>query len=120
GWLRIRDEPMVVVEGESGRSVHGVMFDVTRERTAELELQASWRERQQVVLSLHRLQAAATPEDTAAAICIEVGRIRYVDMVSILVFEPDGSVVPIAGQLPPGSPVVIGHPLPTARAAYLR
>ena len=47
-------------------------------------------------------------------------RIRHVDMVSILVFEPDGSVVPIAGRLPLDAPVTVGHPLPAARAAYLR
>lgn len=119
-WLRIRDEAIVVDDADGRRSVHGVMFDVTRERTTELALQAAWRERQEVVKSLHRLQAAATPEETAEAICAEVARIRHVEMVSILVFEADGSVVPIAGHLPPGSPVVVGHPLPAARAAYLR
>jgi PAS domain S-box-containing protein len=119
-WLRIRDEAIVVKEPEGGRSVHGVMFDVTRERTTELELRASFRERQQVVQSLHRLQAAASPEETATAICTEVARIRHVDMVSVLVFEPDGSVVPIAGRLPLDAPVTVGHPLPVARAAYLR
>jgi PAS domain S-box-containing protein len=119
-WLRIRDEAIVVNEPEGGRSVHGVMFDVTRERTTELALRASFRERQQVVQSLHRLQAADTPEDTAAAICVEVARIRHIDMVSVLVFEPDGSVVPIAGRLPPDAPVTVGHPLPASRAAYLR
>ena len=119
-WLRIRDEAIVVQEPDGGRSVHGVMFDVTRERATEMELRASWRERQQVVQSLHRLQAADTPEETATAICAEVGRIRHIDMVSVLVFEPDGSVVPIAGRLPPDAPVSVGHPLPAARAAYLR
>jgi len=119
-WLRMRDEGIVVKEPEGGRSVHGVMFDVTRERTTELELRASFRERQQVVQSLHRLQAAATPEETATAICTEVARIKHVDMVSILVFEADGSVVPIAGRLPLDAPVTVGHPLPAARAAYLR
>jgi PAS domain S-box-containing protein len=119
-WLRIRDEAIVVNEPEGGKSVHGVMFDVTRERTTELALQASWRERQQVVDSLHRLQAAATPEETAAAICTEVARIRHIDMVAVLVFEADGSVVPIAGRLPPDAPITIGHALPPARATYLR
>jgi PAS domain S-box-containing protein len=119
-WLRIRDEAIVVNEPEGGKSVHGVMFDVTRERTTELALQASWRERQQVVDSLHRLQAAATPEETAAAICTEVARIRHIDMVAVLVFEADGAVVPIAGRLPPDAPITVGHPLPAARATYLR
>jgi two-component system, NarL family, sensor histidine kinase UhpB len=119
-WLRIRDEAIVVQEPDGGRSLHGVMFDVTRERTTELALRASWRERQQVVESLHRLQAAGSPEETAMAICTEVARIRHVDMASILVFEPDGSVMPIAGILPPDAPVSVGHPLPAARAAYLR
>src|SRR5438552_3182546 len=41
-------------------------------------------------------------------------------MGSVLIFEPDGSVVPIAGRLPPDAPVTVGHPLPAARAAYLR
>ena len=119
-WLRMRDEGIVVTEAEGRRSVHGVMFDVTRERTTELELRASFRERQQVVQSLHRLQAAATPEETATAICTEVARIKHIDMVSILVFEADGSVVPIAGWLPLNAPVTVGQPLPAARAAYLR
>ena len=45
------------------------------------------------------------------AICLEVARIRHVDMVSVLIFEPDGSVVPIAGRLPPDAPVTVGQNL---------
>jgi PAS domain S-box-containing protein len=119
-WIRIRDEAMVVRDRDGGFSIHGVMFDVTRERTTELELRASWRERQRVAQSLHQLEALSTPEETATAICGEVARIRHVDMASILVFEPDGAVVPIGGRLPTGAPIEVGEPLPAKRAAYLR
>jgi PAS domain S-box-containing protein len=119
-WIRIRDEAIVVSDADGGSSIHGVMFDVTRERTTELELRASWRERQRVAQSLHQLEALGTPEETAAAIVAEVSRIRHVDMVSVLIFEPDGTVVPLAGHLPSGAPVEVGQPLPAARAAYLR
>jgi PAS domain S-box-containing protein len=119
-WLRIRDEAVVVIEPDGRRSVHGVMFDVTRELSVELELKAANRERGQVTASLRRLEARGTPEETAAAICTEIARMRFVDMAMINVFDPDGSVTPIAAEVPPGVPISVGYPLPATRAAYLR
>jgi PAS domain S-box-containing protein len=119
-WISIRDEALVITDPEGGRTIHGVMFDITRERSVELALRASLREREQVAASLHRLQARATAEETAAAVCSEVARTRYLDMAVIFTFESDGSVMPLGAELPPGGPLVIGHPVAAARAAYLR
>ena len=115
-WLRFRDEAIVVHEPDGRRSIHGVMFDVTRELSAELELKAANRERRQVTASLRRLEARATPEETASAICAEIAHMRFVDMAVVNIFDPDGSVTPIAAEVPPGVPISIGYPLPVARA----
>jgi PAS domain S-box-containing protein len=119
-WVWVRDEGVAIAEADGGRSVHGVMFDVTRERGVEMALRDSRRERTQIAKSLQRLQPKATAEETAAAICSELPRIRHLDVAGIVSFERHGAVVPLAMVAPPGAPLAIGHPLPVERAAYLR
>jgi len=119
-WVWVRDEGVAIEEADGGRSVHGVMFDVTRERGVEMALRESRRERTQIAKSLQRLQPRATAEDTAAAICAELPRIRHLDVAGIVSFEHDGSVVPLAIVAPPGAPLTVGHAMPADRAAYLR
>lgn len=46
-------------------------------------------------------------------------RLRHMDVAVIYAFR-DESVVPLAVLAPPGAPVAVGRPLPTAGAAYLR
>ena len=64
------------------------------ERTAELmRAQAAHAE---IVGALTRLNAGATAEETARAICIEFGRSPSFDAVVIIAFPGDGTAVPIA------------------------
>jgi PAS domain S-box-containing protein len=115
----IRDEATPIHDAEGKLLVHGVMFDVTRERQIEAELAAEVAERAEVATVLSGFHPGPDPQSTAAALCRELLRLRDVDIAIIYAFMGEG-VTPLAFVAPPGSPIAIGRPLPTYRSEYLR
>jgi PAS domain S-box-containing protein len=115
----IRDEATPTRDRDEAILVHGVMFDMTRVRESEAELQAEVAERADVATSLVSFTGGSTPEATAAALCRELIRLRSLDIALVYAFEPDRAV-PLGVVAPPGAPVAVGRSLPSARAAYLR
>ncbi|MGH2357518.1 MAG: PAS domain-containing protein, partial [Candidatus Limnocylindria bacterium] len=116
----IRDQATVMRDESGEMTVHGVMFDISRERGAEAELELEIAERASISQSLHRLPTGAPAEDTADAICRELLRIPHLDMAVVYEYAHDGSVVPLGLVAPPGAPSAVGRPVPPERAAYLR
>jgi PAS domain S-box-containing protein len=116
-WFR--DEATPTREADGRLLVHGVMFDVTREREIEAELAAEVAERAEVATALSQFHGASDPQATAAALCREMLRLRHLDIAVLYEFQGD-SVVPLAMRAPPGAPIAVGRPLPTDRAGYLR
>ncbi|MGH2381682.1 MAG: EAL domain-containing protein [Candidatus Limnocylindria bacterium] len=115
----IRDQATVHREANGELIVSGVMFDITRERGVETELELAISERADIAASLRRLPPGRPASETAAAICRELQRLPHLDIAVVYEFAHDGSVVPIAELAPPGAPIAAGHPLPASRAAYL-
>lgn len=116
----IRDQARVVRDEHGDTEVHGIMFDVTREMSAEADLQFELAERQRTGEALRRLTATGTAEETAAAVCRELLELPHVDTAVVYEFAQDGSVVPLAQVSPGKSPLKIGQSIPAERAAYLR
>lgn len=117
-WIR---DQATLQRGESGElTVHGVMFDISRERGAEADLEFEIAERAAISASLHRLPTGARAEQTAEAICRELLRIAHLDTAAVFEYAHDGSVIPLGLVAPPGVPEAVDRPLPTDRAAYLR
>ena len=115
----IRDEATPIHDAAGRLLVHGVMFDVTREREIEAELAAEVAERAEVATALSTFHPGPDSEATAAALCRELLRLRDVDIAIIYAFLGEG-VTPLAFVAPPGVPVAVGRPLPTSRSDYLR
>jgi len=115
----IRDEATPIHDAEGRLLVHGVMFDVTREREIEAELAAEVAERAEVATALSAFHPGPDPQSTADAMCRELLRLRDVDIAVIYVFLGD-TAVPLAFVAPPGAPIAVGRPLPTFRSEYLR
>jgi PAS domain S-box-containing protein len=119
-WRWIRDEAIVVVGDDDTRTLHGVMYDVSREREVEQRTEADLRERSRIAASLQSLRPGGTAQETAAAIVAELSQVRRVDVVVVYSFEEGGAVVPLAVYGPSAMPVAVGIPLPEERANYLR
>ncbi len=115
----IRDEATPIRDAAGRLLVHGVMFDVTRERQIEAELAAEVAERAEIATALSGFQSGADAVATAAALCHELFRLRELDVAVIYAFDGEAAI-PLAVSAPPGAPVAVGRPLPAARAAYLR
>jgi len=115
----IRDEMTPTRDADGRLLVHGVMFDVTREKEIEAELAAEVAERAEVATALSTFHGGHDAQSTAAALCREMIRLRNLDIAVIYAFQGD-SVVPLAIVAPPGAPIAVGRPLPHDRAAYLR
>lgn len=90
-----------------------------RERVSAERLTTEISERAATTVSLARLEAAATVEETADRICAEALRIGGIDTVIVLAFTAH-SVVPLARGGPVCRPVEIGEPLPENAARELR
>lgn len=116
----IRDQATVHRDADGELSVSGFMFDITRERGVEAELELAITERADIAASLRRLPPGRPAGETASAICRELQRLPHLDIAVVYEFAHDGSVVPIGHLSPPGAPIITGRPLPAARAAYLR
>jgi PAS domain S-box-containing protein len=115
----IRDEMTPTRDADGRLLVHGVMFDITRERQIEAELAAEVAERAEVATALSTFKAGPDPQATAAALCRELLRLRDLDIAVVYAFVGD-AVTPLAFVAPPGVPIAVGRPLPTGRAEYLR
>lgn len=72
-----------------------------------------------IIDSLNRFSPSAHVDETAAALCRELVRSPQFDVVAVLAFEGDDTIVPIAsaGSLDVSS--VLGRPLPGGRAARI-
>ena len=117
-WIRDR---AVSKRGSNGRlTVHGVMFDITRERGAEVQLELAIAEQATTADSLRRLEPGQPIEVTARAICRELHRIADLDIAIVYAFGAGGSVSPIAQRVPSGAPTSPGTALPADVARYLR
>ncbi|HEX6655943.1 MAG TPA: EAL domain-containing protein [Candidatus Limnocylindria bacterium] len=114
----IRDEATPTHDSAGRLLVHGVMFDVTREREIEAELAAEVAERAEVATALSAFHPGPDPQSTAAALCRELQRLRDVDIPVVYAFIGQAAV-PLAFVAPPGSPIAVGRPLPTFRSEYL-
>lgn len=115
----IRDEATPIHDAAGSLLVHGVMFDVTREREIEAELAAEVAERAEVATALSTFHAGPDPQSTAASLCRELVRLRDLDIAVIYAFVGEGAT-PLAFVAPPGAPIAVGRPLPTFRSEYLR
>jgi PAS domain S-box-containing protein len=116
-WFRDEATPTRDVDGRL--LVHGVMFDVTRERMIEAELEAEVAERADVATALSSFRGGADSVATSRGLTREMLRLRQVDIAVLYAFHGE-SVLPLAIHAPPGAPIAVGRALPTARAAYLR
>ena len=114
----VRDESTPIRDASGRLQVHGVMFDITRERQVEAELAAEVADRADIALRLSRFKAGPDAMATADALCDEVCRLQDIDLVVVYAFE-GGAAIPLALRVPPGAPVAQGRPLPSGRAAYL-
>jgi PAS domain S-box-containing protein len=114
----IRDEATPTYDAQGKLLVHGVMFDVTRERQIEAELAAEVAERAEVATALSTFKAGEDAHATAAALCRELLRLRDLDIAVVYAFVGE-AVTPLAFVAPPGAPIAVGRPLPTSRAQYL-
>jgi PAS domain S-box-containing protein len=115
-WFR--DEATPTRDDDGRLLVHGVMFDVTREREIEAELAAEVAERAEVATALSGFHGGVDPVATARGLTREMLRLRHVDIAVLYTFHGE-SVVPLAIHAPPGAPIAPGRPLPSARAAYM-
>jgi PAS domain S-box-containing protein len=115
----IRDRAVVRRDGSGVEHVHGVMFDITRERDAEAQLELALAEQVSITESLQRL-ADAPPDDLANGICRELRRTEHLDLAIVYEFRHDGSVVPIGQSVPAEAPIRPHQPLPDSWAKYLR
>ncbi|HET6819852.1 MAG TPA: EAL domain-containing protein [Candidatus Limnocylindria bacterium] len=115
----IRDEATPIHDAAGSLLVHGVMFDVTREREVEAELAAEVAERAEVANALSTFHPGPDPQSTAAALSRELVRLRDLDIAVVYAFLGEG-VTPLAYVAPPGAPIAVGRPLPTSRSEYLR
>jgi EAL domain-containing protein (putative c-di-GMP-specific phosphodiesterase class I) len=93
---------------------------IVRERWASVRLTGEVEERAQTMLSLARLEPAATLELTGARICDEALRLDGIEAAAIFVFGPLGNVLPLAlaGDHRPDD--VVLEPLTEQRSLHLR
>jgi EAL domain-containing protein (putative c-di-GMP-specific phosphodiesterase class I) len=90
-----------------------------RERVASERLTTEMSERAATTVSLARLEAAATVEESADRICTEALRIGGIDTVIVFAFSANG-VVPLAQGGAVCRPVAVGEPIPEDAADELR
>jgi len=92
---------------------------IVRERWASYRLAGEVEERAQTMLSLARLEPAATLELTGSRICDEALRLDGIETAAIFVFSPAGVTVPLAlaGEHRPED--VLDQPLDKGRSLHL-
>ena len=89
-----------------------------RERDARDRLTIEKSERAAAAVSLARLEAGSTMEESASRICDEALRMDGIDTVVVFGFTPSG-VVPLAQSGPPTRPMRVGEPLPDDAALVI-
>jgi EAL domain-containing protein (putative c-di-GMP-specific phosphodiesterase class I) len=89
------------------------------ERRASERLGKEMTERAATTISLSRLEAGVTAEESAERICAEALRIDGIDTVAVFDFMFD-AVLPLAQAGRTTRPMTIGEPLPDAAAMELR
>jgi EAL domain-containing protein (putative c-di-GMP-specific phosphodiesterase class I) len=89
-----------------------------RERVASERLTTEMSERAATTVSLARLEAAPTIEETAQRVCAEALHIDGIDTVVLYGFSPAG-VVPIAQEGSICRPVTEGEPIPDSHGREL-
>ncbi len=96
-----------------------VKRDVTTERRLEDHARQQLRERVLVAIAIRTMDARATPEATAEAICLQVASLSSLATAGLFIFEPNGRAasygITVAGQ-----PRPLLDPLSRTRTTYLR
>lgn len=90
-----------------------------RVRIAAERLTTEMSERAATTVSLARLEAAPTIEETADLVCSEALRIDGIDSVVLYAFSPTG-VMPLAQSGLICRPVAVGEPIPDSNGQELR
>ncbi len=96
-----------------------VKRDVTAERGAQAREAVRARERAQIAQALAALEPRATAEETADAICRRIVQLPEAEAAVILVFDPDGTAMPIGAAETEGG-VLRRAKVGDARAQHLR
>jgi PAS domain S-box-containing protein len=117
---------ITAVETDEHVAFAGFIRDLSRERLAEAarqraeeQLAAARHQRAEIRSAMQALHARPTPEETAAQIASAISHLDGVSFVVIYAFGPDGAL-PLAVVSPSPVPTVVGRPIPTQRARYLR
>ena len=93
--------------------------DVSRERELETRTEALTRERGLIGDTLRRLPSGGTIETTAELFCQQVSSLTDIVAAALLIFESDGSAIPIAYVTREGGEVGL-HRHTIERSRYLR
>lgn len=96
-----------------------VARDVSRERELETRTELLTRERALIADTLRRLTPADTLEATAELICRQVASLSDVVVTVLIIFDADGSAVPLA-SVSPEAPDMAPRRLTSSRSRYLR
>jgi PAS domain S-box-containing protein len=104
------------------RSITGYVAvgrDVSRERELETQAELLTRERALIADTLQRLPSGGTVEATAELFCRQVGSLTDVVVTALIIFESDGTAIPLAFVAPDGHEVGrLRHA--AGRSRYLR
>jgi PAS domain S-box-containing protein len=93
--------------------------DVTHERELETQTELLTRERALIADTLRRLPSGGTMEATAELFCRQVGSLTGVVVTALIIFESDGSAIPLAYVAHDSRDVGLRRHAP-ARSRYLR
>lgn len=93
--------------------------DLSRERATEALLDRAQRERRSLAESVGRMQPGTTVEQTAEGVCSAVRSSIDADLVAVMLFDPSGTLRPLASSAAEGQSSLIAHDMSPARAAHL-
>jgi PAS domain S-box-containing protein len=93
--------------------------DVSQERELETRTELLTRERALIADTLRRLPSGGTLEETAQLFCRQVRSLTDVAVTSLIIFESDGSAIPVAYVAPDGREAGLRR-LTGGRSRYLR
>jgi PAS domain S-box-containing protein len=96
-----------------------VRRDVTAERRLEVQAQRMARERALVAETIRHIDARASPETTAQAICRQVASLTDIATAGMFMFQLDGAAAPY-GFVIGGEPKPPLRRVPLERSIYLR
>lgn len=96
-----------------------VARDVSRERELETRTTLLTRERALIADTLRRLTPGGTLEATAELICRQVGSLSDISVTVLIIFDADGSAVPLASVAPEATDIAPRRLTPS-RSRYLR